>query len=633
MTLKQLFKAKDENEIIGLCEQFYNQGVKARKDYIPIWTMCERFYKGTDIDRDYIKQIAFNILPNIDKTGYIHIENAIKPLVKQAMAIICDSMSRVTCVPATNEEEDLEASYIASDFLQSREESDEEQIVRRNELTSLLVYGECARFTRYNPNKESEDGVAGDIETWTIDPSQYVRSITNNNSNKPDWIILTEVYDIDRLKELYPGKEIYPEKVIITQYGNMRLEKHEQTQDKCIVKRMYVREDKENPKGKYYAWTGNTLLQEGELPDGIFPFVVFKWLYQPGYVYPEGFVEPLIRSQITINDGLLKLRKLAEKKANPPILMAGNSEVREETMQESGQDIYRYKMGYDKPEFLQFPQDMQEVYNLIAMAREEMMSIAGLRETSLGRQPREATATQMALLKRSDNAGIGYFKYAFEKTFAKVCHTKLELAKKYFKQERLIKIVGVDRKPYVSKFYGADLKGVIDVKCEPTTYIDDAMRQQIMMQLITAGAFTMWQGVEDGYSKMSMILNSGLPNARDIVDNILGDKMTFDELQEIAGSVKNEKTSLEIMNLELSKLNAEVQGQQLQLQFAQGQMAQAQMVAGQGEEEPMPIGAETGLQDNPQEQTGEEYASQYNAPYEENPDDYVSSRVYNNVAE
>lgn len=599
MTIKQLLKQTDKTTIIKALEDFYTEGMGVRQLYEGRWVMCERFYKGSNINAEYIKKISNgkDLLPNINKTGYVHIENAIKPLVKQAMAIICDRMSSATVIPATNEIEDLQASIVAADFLKSREEVDDEIALRRDELTNLMVYGECARFTRYNPSLITSDNVVGDIETMTLDTSQYVRSSTDKRSSKPEWVITSEVYNVDVLQELYPGLEIKPDNVVVTKYGSNKLEQNIKTRDKCLVKRMYIRESKAFPKGSYYAWTGNTLLQgRDDLPDGMFPFVILQWLFIPGQAYPEGFVEPLIKPQITINDNLLKLIRLAEKKSSPPVLVAGSKALTMETIASSGQDVIHYNMGLDKPEFLNFSHDMQESYNLIQMAREEMMANAGLRETSLGRQPREATATQIASLKESDNLGIGYFKYAFERAYAQICYIKLRLAQKYFKQKRLIRTVGVNNEPNVRDFYGSDIKSVLDVVVKPTPYMTEAMKQNVLMQLITAGAFSAWQSAEDGLSKMTMIMNSGLNNARDIVDSILGDNMTFEQFEEFVGTIRNGKMTLETKQLDLADINAELQAVQMRMQYQQIQGGGMPMQGG-GEQMQMPPEAQM-----PQEQ-------------------------------
>ena len=122
------------------------------------------------------------------------------------------------------------------------------------------------------------------------------------------------------------------------------------------------------------------------------------------------------------------------------------------------------------------------------MAREELMELAGLRETSLGRQPRTATATQVAMLTESDTTGIAFFKSKIESTLGLVYNIKLKLAQKYFKSKRMIRLVGMNGKIDTRLFYGADLKGAVDVVIKPAPYVSEAMRQNILMQLITAGA-------------------------------------------------------------------------------------------------------------------------------------------------
>ena len=116
-------------------------------------------------------------------------------------------------------------------------------------------------------------------------------------------------------------------------------------------------------------------------------------------------------------------------------------------------------------------------------------------------------------------------------------------------------------------FYGADLKGYYDIEAVKMPFVSAAMEQQIKTNLMQKGVFAPTDSAELLYSNMTMVLNSGLPNADDIVREYLGDDLTYSQLGEIAQSIRSQKMKLEIGNLSLMDINQELQAQQFKGQY------------------------------------------------------------------
>ena len=219
------------------------------------------FLRGCDIDYAYLHSSDINsilsleeFIPDIESFGYSHMTNIILPLARQASAVISSNFSSIKVKPASTDEEDIKAALLAYDFIKSRDNIDNEKTLRQNELLTNMTYGECMRYTRYNPNKITADGVVGDIETISLDPSQYCRSTDGFDSSKPSWVCMTEVMDVDVLKEMYPGKDIRGQDIKQTRYGEMGKTEYVSKENKrCIVNRMYFRESISAPKGMYFC--------------------------------------------------------------------------------------------------------------------------------------------------------------------------------------------------------------------------------------------------------------------------------------------------------------------------------------------------------------------------------------------
>ena len=137
-----------------------------------------------------------------------------------------------------------------------------------------------------------------------------------------------------------------------------------------------------------------------------------------------GFVEPLIKPQLTINVSLTKENVLSRKIINPDLILEGDYDVVTEEL-ENGQKVIRVPYGRNSVQFLKYPSDISICENLKQSAELQSLDIAGIRETSLGRQQRESTATQTAMLKDSDNIGLYSFKERIDDAFLRSMQDKV----------------------------------------------------------------------------------------------------------------------------------------------------------------------------------------------------------------
>ena len=216
---------------------------------------------------------------------------------------------------------------------------------------------------------------------------------------------------------------------------------------RVLVKEYYFRACHQYPTGYYFVCTETAILEEGELPFGIFPILWKGFDEYP--TTPRGrsiikVVRPyqaeinrassqLATHQVTVGDD--KIIYQAGTKLAPGALLPG---VRGMTFQGAPPQILP---GRDGSQFIGYiGQQIDEMYGAAMM--EEV-----LQEDSGNMEP-------YSLLHRSMKTQLKFAKYGekFEEFLKDVCLTFLELAKKYLPDDMLISAVGRSEAVNIAEF-------------------------------------------------------------------------------------------------------------------------------------------------------------------------------------
>lgn len=600
-----------EKARVSYLESLLSDADNLRRKFEPDWYTNILYLAGNQWEQAHndVRQYG-RVVKKLPDTKVKVTINRIYPLVRQAVSAISQNIAEQIAIPSTNEEVDRLAAELATDFLRSRLYEDEEEEVRLQELLWCMCCGTVLRETIYDPDKEgvgldgSKQQGLGDISTKMINPFKFHLSPWSEGT-KHDWVIISDVRDIAEVKELY-GRSVEPEDVAdaVNMEDKLRVNIMEdrsggvsKRKNSVLLKRLFAKPDKNNPKGKMFVWANGKVLQEDTLPDGVMPFTVMKWFDRPGCPYAMPFISPLRDAQRESNISFSQLIELKNRQLRGDLAIVGMGDVVQEVNKETGQKIIRMPMetAQGNWKFVEYNLNTSEAEVMLERLWNEAMNMSGIHETSLGtRQNSATTATATAMLKESDMSGLSLFRAGFDLAHCKIAQLKLLCAKNHYKAPRMVKIIGENSDVKAIAFFGSDLRNTQDVRPRNTPILTQTMILQIKNDLNALQAYN-WTGTpQEKLSKVNALLNSGLPGIREEVEAMLS-PMTIDEFRRFCG----ELNKTELM---LSALNQQVVMQQLMAQLAATQQPPEPEPDMEGSEKvPIGMGAPPGMQDtNPE---------------------------------
>jgi len=603
-----------ENEKVKALESLYKTADNARRRFEPEWYENILFLAGNQWEyaHDDVRRFSRRII-HVPDTKVKLTSNQIYPLFRQAVSTLRNNIASQEAVPSTSDPSDREAADLASDFIQARYYEDEEEEQRLREIEWSMCTGRCMRMTYWDPDKDGMGAYgkipkAGDISSTTLNPFKFYVCPWMDDELQFPWIIISDVRDIDEINDIYPGHDVQAEeyaeamrvldKIAMNIVESRTMDTAPKRNGAAILKRIYIKPNYEYPNGKTFTWCNGKLLQEGELPDGIMPFVDIRWFPIPGRLYPLPFVSPLRGLQREINIALSQLIELKNRQLRGDIIVKGKKEPTVNYM-ESGAKIIHLDHEIEQFLLMEYNLNPNETESIIAHMFNDMMQTSGIHEPSLGKAfPRETTATQTAILKESDMSGLTIFRAGYDQSYCKVSQHKILIAKNHYIIPRMIKVVGQYNQVKARSFFGSELRNTEDVRPRTIPMLTETMKSQIRNDAYAQGLFGPYASPEDMFAKLTALKNTGIEGITEEIDNMIA-PLTYDELRNIVGQINIKKIEATLLatDMQLQQLVAQIQQTQAQQQGQGQQQAQGQE---QAQQVPQEEGAELG--NIPQEQ-------------------------------
>lgn len=563
---------------IEYLEKLYDAADSMRRKFESEWYTNCLFLAGQQWEKAADDVRRFRKLPiNASQTKVKIVSNQILALARQAVSAINGHLAEQVAVPATGDQADIDAAELATDFLRARFYNDDEEIVRRNEILWAMCCGRVLRKTFWDPDLDGE-GVggkivrAGDISSVTLNPFQFHVCPWSSEGDIP-WIIESDVRDVSEINDLYPGADVQPEEVADSSKFLDRLltnviegvgQSAGKKENSAILKRLYVRPDARSPRGKYYVWANDVVLQEGELPEGQMPFTVIDWFPIPGRVYPLPFVTPLRDLQREINITMSQLVELKNRQLRGDLILRGVGDVHQEIDPQTGAKRIKVDPGIQQFDFMRYDLNPTEAEMLLNRLHADTMQIAGIHDPTMGAPiPTIQTATEIALLKEADISGLTLFRAGFDNSYSKVSTLKLLNAKNHYHVPRLIRIVGEGNAVRTAAFMGSDLRKTQDVRPRSMPILTEAMKAQMKVQAFAQGLYGPYMSLPDKYAKLTALLNSGIPDADQEVRERLGG-MSMSDLRKACNDIEMMQAQAQMiaMQAQLQEMQMAAQAQQ-----------------------------------------------------------------------
>lgn len=335
------------------------------------------------------------------------------------------------------------------------------------------------------------DDFTGIGEVWTkvyFDPTvrkikyadvygfNILRAPQTKDVRKSPWLCFRQMVDAKELRVAFPQhseriQETSDETFLVFQDGDYRMSKKTET----LLREWYFRPCIEYPTGYFILQVKGIILDQGELPGGIFPLVGQRYEYVQ--TKPRGIAatEPLRPYQLEVNRTASKIAEHQITLGDDKIIMQNGSKmsagatlpgVRGITVTGSQPIIMEGRSGAQYAEYMN--SQIEEMYRVADMEETEEM---------------QSNLDPHTLLYRAASQKRKFSRYVrrFESFLKKVAETSLQMARLYYNEQDTVMAVGKNEQVNIAEFKSS-LPQSVQIVLEPQTEdVESKLGRQLAM--------------------------------------------------------------------------------------------------------------------------------------------------------
>jgi hypothetical protein len=335
-----------------------------------------------------------------------------------------------------------------------------------------------------DPSAEPHMVDEGDVGVRSISPFQVRVSPEAGSDEDMGWMIISEVRTIRELAVSYPdlASDLRPEAVdlaadvsfsalnALAGDDGARLTPHSDDRDRHLDKAMVLhyheKPSDDYPMGRYWVACGDLLLEEPQpLPEGVWPPIVhLEDVVIPGRYFASSVVEQIVPLNKHYNEINANIKEHHSLMAKGKWLAPRGSGVKPGMITNAPGEVIQFNPGFEprQAQIAPLPQTVIEERNRVFS---DIEMVGGQHRVSFGKAPPGVSAGVAFLqLQEADDTDLGPFLSMLEDRVADLAGAILQIVKERYTTERLIHVVGADKKYQVRSFRGADLAGAVDVR-------------------------------------------------------------------------------------------------------------------------------------------------------------------------
>ncbi len=434
------------------------------------------------------------------------VDNRLTPRWKRQVNDLIKTNPKVSTVPGTNEEEDINAAKFGDRwikwFWQQR------QVKRTLRLLGGWIYstGNGYLVDRWNGRLgneviDSQSGkivYEGDVELECYSPFEVLTSSrTETDHHRNAFMHLKKWRELDWLVGEYPkkGKEITAEERDANEYGFMYTGLF--GNDAPVVMgayehKVFIKPNVDYPKGKMLCAANGIILEEDDYPYDYYPIEHFKDIDIPGVYYGRATMYDAVPLQVMWNKMMTSLYEYNDFMAKGKWLVPKGAAMEIVPDNTHGEQIrYNHQQGM-KPEHLTLkglPSTYDRLLGIIASSMDDIFS---QHEVSRGTNKSDIRSGEMVSILREQDAHGSIGTHAiFEESLQRVMSRVLKRVSQGYKQNRMLKIYGREGEFEVLAFKGSDLRDNTDIHIVKQSSIADSRiaRENVILRKYELGLY------------------------------------------------------------------------------------------------------------------------------------------------
>lgn len=260
--------------------------------------------------------------------------------------------------------------------------------------------------------------------------------------------------------------------------------------------------------------------EEWPYPFEEYPFYKYNGIPTGGY-YSDSSVVDLIPLQKEYNKKRSQMIEIQNMMGKPKLVYQRGSLNPKRISSEPGQSI-EYTAGYEKPEVLPGVEVPMSFVNELEKLQQEFDDVSGQHEISRGQTSLSSltSGTAIAYLQEQDDAKLNYQVAAIETAMELLGKHYLELAGKYWDDDRLIRVTGANNAFEAMHWKKGMLKGNTDVRVQTGSALpfSKAAKTALLTEFMQNGFVDPVSGMERmDMGGMDKILDDALVDKRQAV--------------------------------------------------------------------------------------------------------------------
>ncbi len=443
--------------------------------------------------------------------------NLMKPLAETIEGKI-NFMSVFQGVPNSSELGDIQGAQVSTKLLAHNDYINSVEALNEDMKYDLIRTGNSFRKwtweTGFNGTGKDGKPVEGELigcvpSVFNIRPDPTAKTIEQCR-----WLIEIEEVSEDALLDAFPNlkkedferyrsdKKEHGSSAGVHKFSGMNEPVNEKDPEEptYILAMYWERPTKRYPKGRYIMSIPEVVLWAKENPClGEIPFFHFGYKRTGNSLWHSGPMHHVQDIQRDFNRMISIISEHVEG-WRPKMVVDKGACLKEGSFTTDNFEILELDLSRGAPMAVQTPQISPEVMNHRDFLIGAKDMVSNVHEVSYSQLPQYATRAPASLYSQmveQENMKIDPMIQRINRTLKREASFRLRMMAKYYKDKRLVKIVGQNERSSVGYFSGADLNGNYDVKLVIGVNIHQSkiIQQKMILDLKSAGAPIEWDTI------------------------------------------------------------------------------------------------------------------------------------------